>query len=65
MIHIAVEEGLISYDTPLAELWPEFGSAGKASITLADTLSHRSGVAALDAQLDLEDIRKWGPWWMR
>lgn len=60
-VHMAVEEGLISYETPLVELWPEFGAAGKETITLADTLSHRSGVAALDVEVDLEGIRTWHP----
>ena len=34
-------------ETPVAALWPEFAQNGKAAITLAQLLSHQSGLAAL------------------
>lgn len=39
-----VDQGLIGFDTPLVEVWPAFGEAGKADITLGDVLSHQAGM---------------------
>lgn len=59
-VHIAIEAGLISYETPIAEVWPDFAQSGKASITLGQTLSHRSGVAIIDNDsLSIEDVSGW------
>ena len=44
----ALEEKEIPLRTTLPELWPEFGIAGKARITLEELLSHRAGLAAID-----------------
>ncbi len=44
MIAHAVERGLIAYDQPVAEVWPEFGQAGKHQITLAQMMSHQAGL---------------------
>jgi CubicO group peptidase (beta-lactamase class C family) len=29
VVHVLAERGAIVYDTPIAELWPEFGAHGK------------------------------------
>ena len=44
----AFQEQSISLDTPVSTLWPEFAAQGKERITLAELLSHRAGLAALD-----------------
>ena len=44
LAHILVSEGLLDYDTPVAEYWPEFGQNGKDKITLRHMLSHQSGL---------------------
>lgn len=46
----ALAERGISLDTPVAEVWPEFAAAGKERTTLAKTLSHRAGLAAIDTR---------------
>jgi CubicO group peptidase (beta-lactamase class C family) len=52
-----LQEADISLDAPVTQLWPEFGAAGKSSVTFGDLLSHRAGLAALDRQgLDLFDL---------
>ena len=46
-VHRAVEQGKMSYDSPLWTWWPEFkddGSSGKNDLTLAETLAFRSGM---------------------
>ena len=39
-----VVQGLITYDTPVAEVWPEFAQAGKGPATLAQMMSHQAGL---------------------
>ena len=48
VIHRLVERGLIDYDTPVAEYWPEFGANGKADITVRDVMRHRAGLSQLN-----------------
>lgn len=47
VIHRLVDRGLLSYDAPVAEYWPEFGANGKSEVTVSDVLRHRSGLAHL------------------
>src|SRR6201996_7672922 len=47
VIHRLADRGLLSYDSPVAEYWPEFGANGKADITVRDVLRHRSGLSHL------------------
>src|SRR5699024_2099803 len=51
-----VERGRLDFDRPIATGWPEFGANGKDAITLRDVLSHRAGLAALDADLSKADV---------
>jgi CubicO group peptidase (beta-lactamase class C family) len=43
-VHLLADRGEIDLDAPVATYWPEFGQAGKESITLRMVMSHRSGV---------------------
>lgn len=45
MIARAVEAGKLSYDQRVADLWPEFGQAGKGEITVAQAMSHQAGLS--------------------
>ncbi len=47
VIHRLVDRDLLSYDSPVAEYWPEFGANGKSEITVRDVLRHRSGLSHL------------------
>ncbi|WP_282008634.1 serine hydrolase domain-containing protein, partial [Brevundimonas aveniformis] len=42
-----VDQGLITYDTAVAEVWPEFGQAGKEPVTLGQMMSHQAGLPGL------------------
>jgi CubicO group peptidase (beta-lactamase class C family) len=44
----ALQEKNVPLETPVSELWPEFAASGKERITLAELLSHRAGLAAID-----------------
>jgi CubicO group peptidase (beta-lactamase class C family) len=47
VIHRLADRGLIDYDAPVAEYWPEFGANGKAEITVREVMRHRAGLSHL------------------
>ncbi len=42
--HVLADRGLLDFDAPIAELWPEFARNGKQAITLRHVLTHRAGI---------------------
>ncbi len=44
VVAMLVDQGKLNYDTRLAHYWPEFGAHGKDKLTVAEALSHQSGV---------------------
>jgi CubicO group peptidase (beta-lactamase class C family) len=73
VVHVLVERGALSYDTPIVELWPEFGAHGKHKATVRHALTHATGVPAVPADTTVEDLCDWQkmcaiiadakPWW--
>jgi len=71
--HVLVERGLFGYDTPIIELWPEFGAHGKEAATVRHVLTHTVGVPGIPADTTPEDLCDWDkmceaiadaePWW--
>jgi CubicO group peptidase (beta-lactamase class C family) len=57
VIHRLVDRGLLAYDVPVAEYWPEFGANGKGNITVRDLMRHRAGLSNLNgaSKIDLVD----------
>lgn len=53
-----VEDGVISYDAPVAAYWPEF-RAGRNGLTVGQLLSHQSGVCGLRSKLTVADLYDW------
>ncbi len=49
LVHQLVDDGLLDYDDPVMKHWPEFGQAGKESITVRQVLSHRAGLPDVSA----------------
>ena len=49
-MHLLSERGLIDFQTPVCQYWPEFAAKGKQDITVAHVLQHQAGLsnAALD-----------------
>jgi CubicO group peptidase (beta-lactamase class C family) len=72
-LHLLAERGLIDLHRPVADYWPEFGQAGKAAITVAMVMAHRSGVIGPQRRLSPDDVLDWDrvcadiaaakPWW--
>ncbi len=65
--------GLLDVDAPVARYWPEFGAAGKDTLTVRQLLSHQAGVPAVRRRLPPGAMLDWGlmtgaiaaqaPWW--
>ena len=47
VIHRLADRGLIDYDVPVGEYWPEFAANGKADITVREVMRHHAGLSQL------------------
>jgi CubicO group peptidase (beta-lactamase class C family) len=54
-----VDRGLIAYDQPVAEVWPEFAAVGKGAITIAEVMSHQAGLPGFVEPTTLDDFDDW------
>src|SRR5581483_5090269 len=54
LLHV-LQEHKIDLERRAGEFWPEFAQSGKATVTLAQLLSHQAGLAALDDKVDILD----------
>ncbi|GAA1853835.1 serine hydrolase domain-containing protein [Asanoa iriomotensis] len=71
--HTLVADGVLRYDMPIVEVWPEFGANGKDRATLRDALTHSAGVPAVPVDTTPDDLCDWTkmcdliagatPWW--
>jgi CubicO group peptidase (beta-lactamase class C family) len=52
LLHICVDRGLLDYDDPVAEYWPEFAAGGKGAITVRQVLCHEAGLYHVRALVD-------------
>ena len=57
--HLLAERGLFGYDTPVAELWPEFAAHGKQAVTVRQVLDHTAGVPGIPLDTTIEDLCDW------
>ncbi|MFN8627028.1 MAG: serine hydrolase domain-containing protein [Candidatus Binatia bacterium] len=60
-VHLLAERGVLDLDAPLAQYWPEFGCAGKATIPVRWVLGHRAGLPLVEAELTREEVFAWFP----
>ena len=58
---ICVDRGLLDYDRPVADYWPEFAAAGKGAVTVAELVSHRAGLPFTEPAITIEDCLAWDP----
>jgi CubicO group peptidase (beta-lactamase class C family) len=61
LAHVLAYRGVLDFDRPIAEVWPEFARNGKENIPIRWAFSHQAGVTALDRTLKVEDILAWDP----
>ena len=52
LVHVLVDRGLLQYDAPVADYWPEFAYGGKHAITLRHVLAHKSGLYHIRQMVD-------------
>lgn len=59
--NVLVDHGLLAYDQPIVELWPEFGApgGGKERATLRHVLTHSVGLPAIPASTTVEELTDW------
>ena len=57
--HVLAERGLFGYDTPVAELWPDFAAHGKQAVTMRQVLDHTAGVPGIPLDTTVEDLCDW------
>lgn len=50
-----VDRGLLQYDVPVADYWPEFAAGGKSQVTVAQALSHQAGLSGIAEEMDAGD----------
>lgn len=72
-VMLLVDRGELDVHSPVARYWPEFGAAGKESVTVAHLLSHASGVSGWEQPVTPDDLFDWDvstamlaaqePWW--
>lgn len=54
-----VERGELSLDSPITDVWPEFGVSDKAATTLRMLLSHQAGLPGVRANLEPQVMYNW------
>ena len=60
-IAMLVDRGLLEYDKPVSNYWPEFGINGKGSVTVSDLMSHAGGVHGVSKPIGQGTILRDGP----
>ncbi|WP_300526957.1 serine hydrolase domain-containing protein [Maricaulis sp.] len=50
-----VDRGLLDYEAPVADYWPEFAAGGKSRVTVAQALSHQAGLSGIADEMDAGD----------
>jgi len=53
------EKGLLDFDAPVAEYWPEFSENGKENILVKNIMSHSSGLSGWEEPIDYKDYYDW------
>lgn len=60
-LHICASRGLIDYDRPVAQYWPEFAANGKEAITVRQLASHQAGLYKFPRGIHFSAALDWHP----
>ena len=52
LLHVLAERGLVDYEAPVREYWPEFAAGGKSEISVAQLLCHEAGLYHIRHMID-------------
>jgi CubicO group peptidase (beta-lactamase class C family) len=58
VLAMLVDRKLVTYDTPIAEIWPEFGEKEKHNVTVSDLLCHQSGLSKFAFTIVAPELRR-------
>src|SRR4051812_121839 len=56
---LVADRGELDFAAPVARYWPEFAAAGKANVTVAQVMSHSSGLCGWREPLTSDDLYDW------
>lgn len=59
--NLLVQRSALDVDAPIARYWPEFAAAGKGEIPVRFALCHKAGLAAVEGDLQLDEVLAWDP----
>lgn len=59
LAHKLIDDGVLSLGARIADYWPEFGTSGKAELTVLDALTHRCGVPAVSGSVSRGMLYDW------
>jgi CubicO group peptidase (beta-lactamase class C family) len=59
MIARLVGQGRLDYARKVVDLWPAFGAAGKADLTVEQVISHQGGLCGLEGPMEPADWFDW------
>ncbi|MCX7620819.1 MAG: beta-lactamase family protein [Acidimicrobiales bacterium] len=54
-LHLLADRGLVGYDDPVANHWPEFAANGKDQVTVRHLLTHSAGLHRIRSIIDRAD----------
>lgn len=70
---VAADRGLIDFEAPVADYWPEFAQNGKEDVRVKHLMSHSAGLSGFDEKVTTEELYDWdgicdrlarqAPWW--
>ena len=56
---LVADRGELDFAAPVARYWPEFAAAGKADVTVAQVMSHSSGLCGWREPITSDDLYDW------
>jgi CubicO group peptidase (beta-lactamase class C family) len=56
---LVADRGELDFAAPVARYWPEFAAAGKAEVTVAQVMSHSSGLCGWREPVTADDVYDW------
>eukprot|EP00505_MAST-04D_sp_SCG-Rhode-Island_P006432 Stramenopile-MAST_4_protein_6432 len=57
VVAMLVDRGQLSYDTPIDEIWPEYGQHKKQGTTVAQLMRHEAGLPKFDQPIAAEALK--------
>ena len=70
---ILADRGLLDFDAPVKDYWPEFAAGGKDQVLVWHLMDHAAGLSGMDVPIETGDMYDWekmtsllaaqSPWW--